>query len=197
MEARKPKIVKAPEGCASYLTAGKEYPVTGIWQSWHEKTGYCFHINDDRGYKLFCKEKSSSHIDYGNWIIVEYEKRFAMEAHATPEHQTFGTLVRWVYKHRAKETAHKQEIDNLRQSYNDLRQEMILVTDEYKEKMRILEEEIKELPDCKKDRDPLTLVGEQKLEIWHRLRHLPLSTLQELDKELCSGISELTEYLIE
>ena len=65
-----PKIVVAPEGCESYLTAGKEYDVFI-----HEYTGtqYYFEIIDDKGHVICCLENNDGHAGYNNWIIKERE----------------------------------------------------------------------------------------------------------------------------
>lgn len=69
----KPKKVKAPEGCMSYLTGGKEYNVTGIWGEDSDIDGYGFYIVDDHGNIITTKEKISSHLGMQDWIITETE----------------------------------------------------------------------------------------------------------------------------
>lgn len=68
-----PKIVVAPEGCQSWLTAGKEYDVTQIWSDWIEYGGYGFSIINDIGNRSDTVEFGSEHLNGGNWIIKERE----------------------------------------------------------------------------------------------------------------------------
>lgn len=59
-------VVIAPEGCAEYLTAGKEYVVIEI-----RNNSYLFLIIDDVGQKLRCIAKECAHLNYKNWIIKQ------------------------------------------------------------------------------------------------------------------------------
>lgn len=68
-----PKVVVAPEGCATYFTEGKEYNVIKIWDAWDEWHGYGFWIYDDNGNKRRCIEMNSAQLNFGNWIIKERE----------------------------------------------------------------------------------------------------------------------------
>ena len=70
---KRPKRVKAPEGCESYLTAGKIYDVLGFWYDWEESFGYSFTILNDEGYIAECLEKNCDHLNGKDWIIVETE----------------------------------------------------------------------------------------------------------------------------
>lgn len=74
MKPTPPKIVKAPEGCESYLTPGKEYKVLLHNNFMKKYSGYGFHIIDDEGDEIFSYEKISHHPNYQDWIIVEREK---------------------------------------------------------------------------------------------------------------------------
>ena len=68
-----PKIVQAPEGCEDYLTAGKNYNVTGLWRSnYSESLGFRFNIMCDDSMEIGCLENNCSHAN-GNWIIIERE----------------------------------------------------------------------------------------------------------------------------
>lgn len=69
-----PKIVKAPEGCESYLTPGKEYEVLLHNNFMKKKSGYGFNIISDEGYEIFTSHKGSGHLNGQDWIIVEREK---------------------------------------------------------------------------------------------------------------------------
>ncbi len=67
-----PKIVQAPIGCCSYLTAGKSYEVTNIIECTDTEFGYVFKVLADNGMSITCLENKCSHAD-GNWIIIERE----------------------------------------------------------------------------------------------------------------------------
>ena len=68
-----PKVVVAPEGCMSWFTAGKAYPVVEIWDGWDHIYGYGFKIADDSGTVLNAVEKDSLHAGVQDWIIKERE----------------------------------------------------------------------------------------------------------------------------
>jgi hypothetical protein len=70
---KEPLKVQAPEGCDSYLTAGKIYDVVGYWEKLNRAQGHGFNIIDDEGYEISCREKNCAHIDGKNWIIIETE----------------------------------------------------------------------------------------------------------------------------
>ena len=70
---RTPKIVQAPEGCCSYLTAGKNYN-TIIVQADDGAFGCLFSIIDDSQEKIITAQKASGHLNGGDWIIVEWNE---------------------------------------------------------------------------------------------------------------------------
>jgi len=69
----KPKKVQAPEGCASYLTAGKVYDVVSCDPYSSKQCGYGFIILNDYGNEIYCVERQCFRLNGGNWIIVETE----------------------------------------------------------------------------------------------------------------------------
>lgn len=60
--------VIAPSGCASYLTAGKEYEVFGINNSCE------FYVISDTGQGVVVLLKGSAHLNGGDWIIKQETK---------------------------------------------------------------------------------------------------------------------------
>ena len=70
---RPPKVVRAPEGCAKYLTSGKEYSVTYSVECTDDAKEYAFYIHDNFGFKVQCFEKKCIHLNGGDWIVVERE----------------------------------------------------------------------------------------------------------------------------
>lgn len=70
-QPRKPKKVKAPEGCKPHFTAGKEYDVYDVNEGGNG--GFTFYLKSDNNKKCFCLEKGCSHLDEGDWIVTEYE----------------------------------------------------------------------------------------------------------------------------
>ncbi len=58
----KPTIAIPPEGCESYLTAGKKYQMTRIID-----TG--FNVIDDTGVRIFCSYTESAHLNGKDWIL--------------------------------------------------------------------------------------------------------------------------------
>jgi len=62
--------VKAPEGCETYLTAGKKYRV--LWVDGYDSVfvGCGFSIITDNGTPIFTNERNSTHLNGGNWIKV-------------------------------------------------------------------------------------------------------------------------------
>ena len=68
-----PKVVVAPRGCGRFLTPGKEYTVTEIWDSFDPDMGYGFMIISDRGHQFPCSELNCDYAR-GNWIIKEREE---------------------------------------------------------------------------------------------------------------------------
>lgn len=69
---KKPKVVVAPEGCPSYLKAGKEYKVFNITGP-YPNDGYHFEIFDEFEEKIHCFEKDCGHLRHKDWIIKETE----------------------------------------------------------------------------------------------------------------------------
>jgi hypothetical protein len=68
----KPTKVQAPEGCSSYLTAGRIYDIGGFWRTKSKISGrYGFRIVDDEGEEIHCREQACPHLNGGDWIIVE------------------------------------------------------------------------------------------------------------------------------
>jgi hypothetical protein len=65
--------VIAPKGCASYLTAGKEYEVLRVDDK-SSKYGYSFNVLTDCGAIIFTCEKKSSHLIGQDWIIPTKEE---------------------------------------------------------------------------------------------------------------------------
>jgi len=67
-----PKYVIAPEGCASYLIAGKMYEVRGFRVN--DTNGGSFWITGDNGSgDFFCLLKACPHLKGGDWIIPDDE----------------------------------------------------------------------------------------------------------------------------
>jgi hypothetical protein len=64
--------VIAPKGCASYLTAGKEYEVFNVEES--HFYGCYFNIVNDLGNVDFCVEKTCAHLNGKGWIIPTKEQ---------------------------------------------------------------------------------------------------------------------------
>jgi len=62
--------VKAPEGCETYLTAGKKYEVLYTDGRYLSKYGFEFHIKNDYGSKILCRESNCFHLNGGDWIKV-------------------------------------------------------------------------------------------------------------------------------
>jgi len=69
---RPPKVVRAPEGCRDYLTAGKVYEVTRVG-GFNPNRRHKFYCIDDVGQIIFCIEKKCHHLNGGDWIVVERE----------------------------------------------------------------------------------------------------------------------------
>lgn len=66
-QPRKPKKVKAPDGIVSdYLTIGKEYDVL-------DSDGTILFIKSDDGHDVHTLIQGSSHLDFKDWIVTEYE----------------------------------------------------------------------------------------------------------------------------
>lgn len=70
---KKPKKVQAPEVYSICLTPGKIYDVVGFWINGAGACGYRFKIMSDNNDELLCRENECSHLNGGNWIIVETE----------------------------------------------------------------------------------------------------------------------------
>jgi hypothetical protein len=70
---KKPKKVQAPEGCESFLTAGKVYDVVSCDRYPSEEYGYGFTIFSDMGNEIYCLERKCACLNDGNWIIIETE----------------------------------------------------------------------------------------------------------------------------
>lgn len=60
---QKPTIAIPPEGCESYLTAGKEYEIV----EWRSSTA--FMIISDYGVSMYCSMKESEHLNGKDWIL--------------------------------------------------------------------------------------------------------------------------------
>jgi len=58
----KPTIAIPPQGCESYLTAGKEYPMLNY------SDGYFFIINDIKT-KSYCRKNNCPHLNGLDWIL--------------------------------------------------------------------------------------------------------------------------------
>jgi hypothetical protein len=69
----KPIKVQAPDGCQSYLTAGKVYQVISCEPPPSDKLGYGFTILNDMGTESHCIERHCDHLNGNNWIIIETE----------------------------------------------------------------------------------------------------------------------------
>jgi len=77
-----PTYAIPPEGCASYLTAGKRYEVL------REETIRGFYITDNDGDEIYCLWDGCGHLDGGDWTREEVTQddtetlrdRFAMAA---------------------------------------------------------------------------------------------------------------------
>jgi hypothetical protein len=63
MEIKKGMFVIAPEGCETYLTAGKNYEVLGF-----DSFG-CFGIMADNNFTIYSRLKNSAHLNGKDWII--------------------------------------------------------------------------------------------------------------------------------
>jgi len=85
----KPKKVQAPEGCESYLTAGKIYDVVNCYAS---ESGYFFNIIDDDGDTLICSGSQCPHLNGGNWIIVDVKKKPTKVKYIHPIHSPNVTV---------------------------------------------------------------------------------------------------------
>ena len=74
-DMKAPKIVQAPEGDYNGIfTVGKNYQVIGLWSTnYDDMFGFRFIINVDNGAKAHCFENNDTHLNYGNWIIIERE----------------------------------------------------------------------------------------------------------------------------
>ena len=88
---KKPKKVQAPEGCQSYLTAGKVYDVVSCDQSASEEYGYGFSILTDMGTKAHCIERKCAHLNGCDWIVVESQTK-RQELYLDPEHPNYTEL---------------------------------------------------------------------------------------------------------
>lgn len=66
---RVPKKVKAPYGCAGYLTAGKEYKIVESYPRGTHK------IKDDVNHEIYITLSRCRHIDFNNWIVTEWEEQ--------------------------------------------------------------------------------------------------------------------------
>lgn len=71
-QPRKPKKVKAPEGCMPYLTEGKEYEVINVYHN-REIFGYGFEISIVEDELDFCNLHKCGHLNGQDWIVTEYE----------------------------------------------------------------------------------------------------------------------------
>jgi hypothetical protein len=90
MELKKGMFVIAPEGCQSWLTAGKAYQVVR-----DARMNVFFEIIDDRGDMISCMFPNDAH-SRSNWIIAD---SFTLEniAHliqTTPNDMELGAKIR-------------------------------------------------------------------------------------------------------
>jgi len=87
----KPKKVQAPQGCESYLTAGKVYDVVSCDPYSSKQCGYGFSILNDMGNKAHCLERKCGHLNGVDWIVVQsIPKR--QELFLDPEHPNYAEL---------------------------------------------------------------------------------------------------------
>lgn len=59
---QKPTIAIPPEGCESYLTAGKEYEIIDFAEG-------VFFVIDDSDFKIMSCSKCSAHLNGKDWIL--------------------------------------------------------------------------------------------------------------------------------
>ena len=59
----KPTIAIPPEGCETYLTAGKEYKILRRYDDG------VFEIRADDGGKRLCSAINSAHLNFKDWIL--------------------------------------------------------------------------------------------------------------------------------
>ena len=72
-QMKRPLKVKAPEGCAKYLTPGKIYDVNTSSSQPNEQLGYLFTILSDDKSPTYCSSKICGHLNFQDWIIIETE----------------------------------------------------------------------------------------------------------------------------
>jgi hypothetical protein len=82
----KPTKVQAPEGCESFLTAGKIYDVVSCDPSSPEEDGYGFTIISDLGNEIYCLGRYCAHLKGKNWIIVDVKKKPTKVKYIHPIH---------------------------------------------------------------------------------------------------------------
>ena len=73
MELKNGMKVIAPEGCETYLTAGKEYQI--IYEP--RKNTY-FEIKDDTGFILYCMMPFDGHSRCNNWTIKQEQPKVSI-----------------------------------------------------------------------------------------------------------------------
>jgi hypothetical protein len=83
---KKPTKVQAPEGCESYLTAGKIYDVVSCDRYPYPQWGYGFYIINDMGTESACLQFECPHLNGGNWIIVDVKKKPTKVKYIHPIH---------------------------------------------------------------------------------------------------------------
>lgn len=71
-QPRKPKKVKAPEGCESYLTAGKEYDVNSV-AGMTKHNGYELYVAISEDEEIYAVQFNTSHLNGKDWIVTEWE----------------------------------------------------------------------------------------------------------------------------
>ena len=73
MQLKNGMKVIAPEGCETWLTAGKEYEVFNV-DIEGEPYYFGFNIIDDEGDKIFCVLNNCDSLNGGNFTIKEHPK---------------------------------------------------------------------------------------------------------------------------
>lgn len=72
-QPRKPKKVKAPEGCKPHIVSGKEYDILDIDPFVSAEHGHAFYIPTNETVPVFCLEKGCGHLNGQDWIVTEWE----------------------------------------------------------------------------------------------------------------------------
>jgi len=111
---RPPKVVRAPEGCAAYLTAGREYRVKDL-DGYFDEWGSFFTILNDRGNITYTSELDSSHLNGGDWIVVEREG----------EEREKPSIEQQLFEAQAEATRLAGELEAEKQKHEDYKKEAI------------------------------------------------------------------------